>query len=141
MTDINRESVREAYDDVRNDATETNWVTLAYEGNMIDVQQAGTEYAEFKSNFTDDARVYGFVRIFTGDEMSKRAKFALVTWSGKNVSALKRAKMSTDKSVVKSVIQSFACEINIDEEEELEEENIKQALIKAGGANYGTGQA
>jgi len=40
-----------------------------------------------------------------GDEMSKRAKFVLITWIGVNVSALKRAKVSTDKTFVKAVIQ------------------------------------
>ena len=40
----------------------------------------------------------------TGDEMSKRAKFALVTWIGNEVSALKRAKISIDKAVVKEVM-------------------------------------
>jgi hypothetical protein len=44
----------------------------------------------------------------TGDEMSKRAKFALVTWIGNDVSALKRAKISIDKAVVKDVI-SVCC--------------------------------
>ena len=44
----------------------------------------------------------------TGDEMSKRAKFALVTWFGNEVSALKRAKIPIDKAVVKDVI-SVCC--------------------------------
>jgi len=52
----------------------------------------------------DDERLYGFIRVDTGDEMSKRVKFVLVTWVGVNVGALKRAKMSIDKSVVKTVI-------------------------------------
>ena len=37
--------------------------------------------------------------------MSKRAKFVLITWIGTNVNALKRAKVSTDKTFVKAVIQ------------------------------------
>ena len=41
----------------------------------------------------------------TGDEMSKRAKFVLVTWVGPNVSVMKKAKMSTDKALMKDVIQ------------------------------------
>ena len=53
----------------------------------------------------DDERAFGFVRMTTGDEMSKRVKFVLVTWMGGNVSAMKRAKMSTDKAQVKSLIQ------------------------------------
>jgi len=52
----------------------------------------------------DDERLYGFTRVDTGDELSKRVKFVLVTWVGVNVGALKRAKMSIDKSVVKTVI-------------------------------------
>ena len=41
----------------------------------------------------------------TGDEMSKRAKFVLVTWIGPSVSVMKKAKMSTDKAIIKDVIQ------------------------------------
>ena len=37
--------------------------------------------------------------------MSKRAKFVLVTWIGPSVSVMKKAKMSTDKAVIKDVIQ------------------------------------
>lgn len=55
-------------------------------------------------HIADDERGFGFVRVITGDEMSKRVKFALITWMGHEVSPLKRAKMSTDKSLVKSVI-------------------------------------
>lgn len=55
--------------------------------------------------WADDVRLYGFVRVNTGDELSRRTKFVLISWVGNNVSAIKRAKMSTDKAVVKSVIQ------------------------------------
>lgn len=37
--------------------------------------------------------------------MSKRAKFALITWIGDGVTVLQRAKVSTDKSLVKEVVQ------------------------------------
>ncbi len=37
--------------------------------------------------------------------MSKRAKFVLVTWVGPTVSVMKKAKMSTDKALMKDVIQ------------------------------------
>ena len=40
-----------------------------------------------------------------GDELSKRTKFALIVWLGKNVSGIKRARMGTDKSSVKEVIR------------------------------------
>ena len=47
--------------------------------------------------------MYGYVRFETGDEMSRRAKFALITWIGPNVSPLKKAKVSTDKAFVKRI--------------------------------------
>lgn len=54
--------------------------------------------------YLDDNRVYGYVRFETGDEMSRRAKFAFITWIGPGVSPLKKAKVSTDKAFVKSII-------------------------------------
>ena len=38
--------------------------------------------------------------------MSKRVKFALITWIGENVSGLQRAKTGTDKTLVKEVVQA-----------------------------------
>ena len=52
---------------------------------------------------TDDNRVYGYVRFETGDEMSRRAKFAFITWIGPSVGPLKKAAVSTDKAFVKQI--------------------------------------
>lgn len=38
-----------------------------------------------------------------GDEMSKRRKFLFLTWIGNEVSVIQRAKMSTDKAIMKDV--------------------------------------
>ena len=51
----------------------------------------------------DDDRVYAYLRFETGDEMSRRRKFAFVTWIGPSVSPLKKAKVSTDKAFVKAI--------------------------------------
>lgn len=40
----------------------------------------------------------------SGDEMSKRTKFLFVTWLGPNVSTMKRARLSSDKALVKEII-------------------------------------
>jgi len=137
---MDKETIREAYEDVRDDNSETAWAVMKYnDGNEIVLHSKGTDFSEFKSNFVDDERVYGFIRIMTGDELSKRAKFALITWSGVNVSPIKRAKMSTDKPLLKQVIQNFALETHITDESELTEESLLEEVKKAGGANYGTG--
>ena len=43
------------------------------------------------------------MRFETGDEMSRRAKFAFITWIGPSVGVLKKARVSTDKAFVKAV--------------------------------------
>lgn len=45
-----------------------------------------------------------FFRIQMGDEMSKRRKFLFLTWIGPEVGVIQRAKMSTDKAIIKDVI-------------------------------------
>lgn len=142
MAEIQKEEIAEAYEDVRNDATPTTWALLAYESNTIVLAGTGTDIDEFKSKFNEDERLFGFLRMTTGEEpnfKSKRAKFVLITWIGANVGALKRAKVSTDKTFVKAVLQNFALEIQTSDLAELEEDHIKGLLLKAGGANYGTG--
>merc|ERR1712130_198392 len=51
------------------------------------------DFAEFKSHFGADERGFGYIKITTGDEMSKRSKFVFCTWVGPNVSVMKKAKI------------------------------------------------
>lgn len=140
MAEIDKEAILKAYLDVRDDKSETNWTVLKYDNKKIVVSASGTDYEEFRSHFAEGDRAYGFVRIETGDELSKRAKFAFITWIGECVSGLLKGKVSTDKSVVKQIIQNFATEILASDPEELEMNNVKALVVKAGGANYGTGK-
>ncbi|XP_072292007.1 coactosin-like protein [Eucyclogobius newberryi] len=135
-TQIDKEACREAYNDVRDDNTETSWAVFKYEGSTIVLGGQGVDYEEFKNMCTDDSRLFGFLRITTGDAMSKRAKFTLITWIGENISGLQRAKVSTDKTLVKDVVQNYAKEFLISDPKELEEDYIRDELKKAGGANY-----
>jgi hypothetical protein len=139
MTTIDKEQIQNAYEDVRNDSTDTAWLILNYEGQKIVLQSTGSDFDEFKSSFSDDQRLYGFLRLDTGDELSKRVKFVLITWVGSNVGALQRAKMSIDKTTVKTVLANFAIEVLATDHDQLERDSLIEDLQKAGGANYGTG--
>ena len=77
---------------------------LGYEEKTITVAKTGVEYEQLLGEFNDDERSFAFVRMITGDEMSKRAKFALITWCGANVSPMKKANLTVDKSLVKDII-------------------------------------
>lgn len=44
--------------------------------------------------------------------MSKRTKFLFVTWLGPNVGTMKRARLSSDKALIKEVIMVGAIKFN-----------------------------
>eukprot|EP00041_Stephanoeca_diplocostata_P005916 m.71091 g.71091 ORF g.71091 m.71091 type:complete len:143 (+) comp16074_c0_seq1:38-466(+) len=127
--------------DVRDDATETSWATFVYDkkAKNIIAHATGTSYESLLGNFTDDLLLYAYVRLETGDELSKRAKFALITWLGNNVSGITKAQAVTKKGFVHQITKTFAAEIECDCEAEVEYNTILEQVKKAGGANYGTG--
>lgn len=67
-----------------------------------------------------------------------RAKFVLITWVGEKVSPLQKARVSTDKAVLKGVVRDFSVEVFANTLDECEEEVIMKAVIKSMGANYGS---
>ena len=50
--------------------------------------------------------------------MSKRTKFIMVTWIGKTVGALKKAKVSVEKAMIKAIIENLAVEIQTSDYDE-----------------------
>merc|ERR1712212_1187927 len=108
-------------------------------GNRLGVTATGKEFGDFKNHFENDDRGFGYIRIKTGDEMSKRSKFVLVTWVGPNVSVMMKAKMSTDKALIKEVIQNLSVELQLETLGEFSMDHFKAEVDKAGGAKYGTG--
>lgn len=139
-TTVDKESLRAAYEDVRSDGSETNWATFKYEGPCITHIMSGKDFTELKDQFNDDDRAFAFVRVQAGDEMSKRMKFALITFIGPEVGPIKRAKVSTDKGLVKDIIANFAVEIQAESQDDIDENKIRDLVSKASGASYGTGQ-
>lgn len=75
-----------------------------FDGSQIVCSAKGSDFEKFREQFGENERAFGYIRLQTGDEMSKRQKFLFVTWVGPAVSVIQRAKMSTDKSIIKNVI-------------------------------------
>eukprot|EP00794_Sanderia_malayensis_P018789 gene18789-20680_t len=136
-----REAIQKGYQDVRDDVSDTIWASFQYkeDGKAIEFGKTGTDFDSLLENFTDDNRMYAYLRLVVGDEMSKRVKFVFITWIGMNNSPLKKAKVSTDKAFIKNVCSNFAVEVLASEKDELKESNLKQLCINAGGAAYGVG--
>lgn len=138
-TQLDFTSIKECYEDVRSDTTETEWLVLKYEGTNIVCTGKGTSFEEFRDSFGEDERGFGYIRLQSGDEMSKRQKFLFLTWIGKKVGVIKRAKMSTDKALVKNIIVNFSVELQLENKADFQLDFFCDELLKASGANYGTG--
>jgi hypothetical protein len=72
--------------------------------------------------------------------MSKRAKFAFITWIGPSVGPLQKAGVSTDKAFIKQLWPQFGKEILADDKKDIEAQKVRDILEKASGAHYGTGK-
>lgn len=138
-TSLDKEAIREAYEDIRSNLTDNEWAVFKFDGLKIVCFAKGIGFDEFCGEFQDNERAFGYIRIQMGDEMSKRSKFLFLTWIGPEVGVMQRAKMSTDKSIIKDVINNFAVELQVETSADLNLEMFKEHLNKAGGANYGTG--
>jgi len=138
-TAMDKDAIKEAYTEVMADSNGIEWATFIFKDNKLGVTAKGSHFNEFKSQFGPDDRGFGYIKIMTGDEMSKRSKFVMVTWVGPNVSVMKKAKMSTDKALMKDIIQNLSVEMQCENANEISEDRFKTEVVRAGGANYGTG--
>lgn len=138
-TNLDIVAITRAYEDVRRDNSETQWAVFKYDGSKIIAAKTGVNFSDFESQFGDEDRAYGYLRLQTGDELSKRAKFVFITWVGPSVSPLKRAKMSTDKALIKEILSNFAVELQTENIADFTLENLENELLRAGGTHYGTG--
>jgi len=138
-TAVDKDAIKEAYSEVMADNNGIEWATFIFKDNKLGVTAKGSQFSEFKTQFGPDDRGFGYMKVMTGDEMSKRSKFVFCTWVGPNVSVMKKAKMSTDKALMKELIQNLSVELQVENANEFTMDHFKAEVDKAGGARYGTG--
>jgi len=141
MADVSDLQIQEAYQDVRADKTDTNWLLLDYETDRSDkltVTQTGTGgLAELREVLQESRASYAYVRVtFSNDKESQREKFILVVWIGPQCKIMRKAKISVHLADVKTVLRVYSIEVPAEKKDDLNEEPIVKKLRKAGGASY-----
>ncbi|KAF9568690.1 ADF-like domain-containing protein [Agrocybe pediades] len=141
MADLSDPSINEAYLEVRNDKSDTNWLLLDYESDRSDklkVTGTGTGgLSELKEALDDSKASYAYVRVsYSNDKESTREKFILVVWIGPNCKVMRKAKISVHSADVKNVLRVYSIEVAAREKDDLNEDPIVVRLRKAGGASY-----
>jgi len=92
----------------------------------------------FQEQLKDGIPAFGFLRVTSGDELSKRTKFVFFTWVPADTKVLRKARISVHRSFVKEVVREFAVELTYETHSEISQENLLAAVRKAGGADYGS---
>jgi len=141
MADLTEPSINEAYLEVRNDKSDTNWMLLDYESDRSDklkLTQTGTGgLSELRETLDDSKASYAYARVsYSNDKESTREKFILLVWIGPNCKVMRKAKISVHSADVKSVLRVYSIEVAAREKDDLNEDPIVVRLRKAGGASY-----
>ncbi|KAJ8593681.1 ADF-like domain-containing protein [Rhizopogon salebrosus TDB-379] len=141
MADLSDPTIDEAYQDVRSDKSDTNWLLLDYESDRSDkltVTQTGTGgLVELRDVLADSKASYAYVRVtYSNDKESQREKFILVVWIGPGCKVMRKAKISVHAADVKQVLRVYSIEVAAREKDDLKEDPIIVRLRKAGGASY-----
>ncbi|ORY71501.1 uncharacterized protein BCR38DRAFT_417028 [Pseudomassariella vexata] len=134
-----------AYDAVRSDKDETNWLLISYAsavGDKLKLSAMGKGgLSELASNLDDGQAQYGYVRVeYANDSESRRVKFALIIWIGENTKVMRKARVSIESGAVKRVLGHHSIQVDARDKSDLDEKDIVVRLRKAGGADYNGGR-
>jgi hypothetical protein len=141
MSDASAPEIREAYEDVRSDATDTNWLLITYEEGSNNKRWAlagkgSGGLDELKSYIGDTFLGFGYLRVIAGDEMSRRAKFVFIKYLSKGLKLNLKALINVHRGDVEKVLSQSNVSIEAEGLEELDEADINDRVKKAGGARY-----
>ena len=104
--------------------------------SLLTLKASGESHDDLLAQLDDGHIHYIFVRIGTGDEMSKRSKFVLIYWVGEKVKPMRKGSVSTHKSFVKEVVTDYALELTATEPSDLAHELLVGKLNKL-SVSYG----
>jgi len=133
-----RSEIDAAIRDVRNDASEHDWVLVTYDGpnsnNIILLGSGSGGAEELISHLNEDIVAYGIVREVHRFDDSNTVKFAFINWQGQKINRMLRARLGTHSGAVKDLFQPYHVDLRCEKPEEITPE-IVSSLIKT---NMGT---
>lgn len=136
---IERKKIEDARNYVRDISNETQvWALVSVMGDKLKLARKGKEYHELMQYLLDTDMAFAYVKIIMGDDVSKRDKFVLISWVGSEVSSVKKGRMLVPRNEIDTIFDQRAKVIEASDVSELAIENVKELLVKAGGADYGT---
>jgi len=145
MSGLDAPQIKAAYDEVRSDKEEKNWLLISYASAMGDkLVLSGTGsggITELAEKLDDSHAQYAYVRVeYANDTESKRVKFVLIVWIGEGTKVMRKARVSIESGAVKRVLGHHSIQVDARDKSDLDEKDIVVRLRKAGGADYNGGR-
>ncbi|KAF4636676.1 hypothetical protein G7Y89_g1412 [Cudoniella acicularis] len=139
MSFENPSEVLEAYEKIRSDKDDTNWLIISYAaaiGDKLKLSETGSGgLAELAEKLDPSQAQYAYVRVeYANDTESTRVKFVLVIWIGEGTKVMRKARVSIESGEVKRVLGHHSIQVDARDKGDLDEKDIVIRLRKAGGA-------
>lgn len=145
MSNADSPEILAAYDAVRSDKDDTNWLIISYAsavGDKLTLSSTGSGgISELAEKLDPSQAQYAYVRVeYANDTESKRVKFVMVIWIGEGTKVMRKARVSIESGAVKRVLGHHSIQVDAREKADLREEDVVVRLRKAGGADYNGGR-
>ncbi|KAK3521531.1 hypothetical protein QTP70_009026 [Hemibagrus guttatus] len=130
-------ALSDAYNEVVEGKTATDWALFTYEGNSNDIQIAakgGGGLDEMVQELSAGKVMYAFCRVT--DPHSRVPKFILINWTGEGVTGVRRGVCANHLYTMASFLRGAHVTINAHSEDDVEPELIMNKVSQAVGVNY-----
>eukprot|EP00300_Choanocystis_sp_HF-7_P002767 c12101_g1_i1.p1 GENE.c12101_g1_i1~~c12101_g1_i1.p1 ORF type:complete len:360 (+),score=87.66 c12101_g1_i1:41-1120(+) len=131
----NEPDIKAAFQDVRSDATETNWLVVGYKGkNCIQLVGSGAGGVdEMKSNFAEKGAMYGLYRTLEQIDQSQTVKFVYVMWQPDTIPLAEKAMLTTHKGALAELFAPFHTDFRITSLDEISPDIVRDKLSELSG--------
>ncbi|XP_050977832.1 drebrin-like a [Labeo rohita] len=133
----NGPALTNAYNEVVNGKTGTDWVLFTYEGNSNDIRVAGKGdggLEEMVDELNSGKVMYAFCRVL--DPSSGVPKFVLINWTGEGVKDIRKGVCANHVHSMANFLRGAHVTINARSDDDVEPAAIMEKVAKGSGANY-----
>uniref|UniRef100_A0A671KZR9 Drebrin-like protein A n=1 Tax=Sinocyclocheilus anshuiensis TaxID=1608454 RepID=A0A671KZR9_9TELE len=130
-------ALTDAYNEVVNGRTATNWVLFTYEGNSNDIRVAGKGdggLEEMVEELNSGKIMYAFCKVL--DPSSGVPKFVLINWTGEGVKDIRKGVCANHVHSMANFLRGAHVTINARSDDDVEPAAIMEKVAKGSGVNY-----
>lgn len=130
------EAFRKTLADVRNDQSETNWLSVSYAGkHTLSLLGSGTgDVDEMLQTFEEDNVNFGLLRVIEVIDKSKTVKFVYLKWQPETVAPMKKAEISVKKGAIDDLFRPYHVDFFISTKQEINQQLVMDRVAAVSGS-------